>query len=105
MPACRNTGSCPREISRPSVVVSRCQLTERFTRVPAAIASLVFLVVIHKLEYFLNARIVGTSIESRAWELLAAMVAIEAVFGIYGLIAAPIYYAYVKDELMDRELV
>ena len=73
--------------------------------VPAAIASLVFLVVIHKLEYFLNARIVGVSIESRAWELLAAMLTMEAVFGIYGLIAAPIYYAYVKDELMDRELV
>jgi predicted PurR-regulated permease PerM len=73
--------------------------------VPAAVASLVFLVVIHKLEYFLNARIIGVSIESRAWELLAAMLAMEAVFGIYGLIAAPIYYAYLKDELMERELV
>ena len=70
-----------------------------------ALASLVFLVVIHKLEYFLNARIIGVSIESRAWELLAAMLAMEAVFGIYGLIAAPIYYAYLKDELMERELV
>ena len=32
-----------------------------------AIASLVFLVIIHKLEYFLNAHIVGTQIHARAW--------------------------------------
>jgi predicted PurR-regulated permease PerM len=71
----------------------------------AAVASLVFLIVIHKLEYFLNARIIGKRIESRAWELLLAMLAMEAAFGIYGLIAAPIYYAYVKDELADRGLI
>lgn len=70
-----------------------------------ALASLVFLVVIHKLEYFLNARIVGSQIKSRAWELLLAMLAMEAAFGIAGLIAAPIYYAYVKDELAARELI
>jgi predicted PurR-regulated permease PerM len=57
--------------------------------------------VIHKLEYFLNARLVGTQIEARAWELLLAMLLMEAMFGIAGLIAAPIYYAYVKDELMS----
>jgi predicted PurR-regulated permease PerM len=72
---------------------------------PAATASLVFLIVIHKFEYFLNARIIGVSIESRAWELLVAMLALEAVFGIYGLIAAPIYYAYVKDELVEQGLI
>jgi predicted PurR-regulated permease PerM len=73
--------------------------------VNAAAASLVFLVVIHKLEYFLNARIVGKRIESRAWELIAAMLAMEAAFGISGLIAAPIYYAYLKDELTERGVV
>jgi predicted PurR-regulated permease PerM len=70
-----------------------------------AIASLAFLVVIHKLEYFLNARIVGSRIEARAWELLVAMIAMEAAFGLKGLIAAPIYYAYVKSELAARGLV
>lgn len=70
-----------------------------------AIGSLLFLIVIHKLEYFLNARIVGRRIESRAWELLLAMVVMEAAFGIAGVIAAPIYYAYLKDELADRGLV
>jgi predicted PurR-regulated permease PerM len=70
-----------------------------------AIGALLFLIVIHKLEYFLNARIVGRRVESRAWELLMAMVAMEAAFGISGVIAAPIYYAYVKDELGERGLV
>jgi predicted PurR-regulated permease PerM len=61
--------------------------------------SLLYLVTIHKLEYFLNARLVGTQIDARAWELLLAMLLMEAMFGIAGLVAAPIYYAYVKDEL------
>jgi predicted PurR-regulated permease PerM len=70
-----------------------------------AITALVFLIVIHKLEYFLNARIVGSSIKARAWELLLAMVLLEAAFGIAGLIAAPIYYAYLKAELADANLI
>ena len=64
-----------------------------------ALGSLVYLIAIHKLEYFLNARLVGTQIHARAWELLLAMLLMEAAFGIAGLIAAPIYYAYLKDEL------
>jgi predicted PurR-regulated permease PerM len=70
-----------------------------------AIASLVFLVIIHKLEYFLNAHIIGTQIQARAWELLVAMLVMEAAFGIVGVIAAPIYYAYLKDELVSRGLI
>lgn len=70
-----------------------------------AIASLVFLVVIHKFEYFLNAHIVGTRIHARAWELLLAMAVMEAAFGMAGVIAAPIYYAYLKDELASRQLI
>ncbi|MGC2061705.1 MAG: AI-2E family transporter [Thermodesulfovibrionales bacterium] len=70
-----------------------------------AAASLVFLIVVHKLEYFLNARIVGTQIRSSAWEVLIAMLLMESAFGIAGVIAAPIYYAYLKRELMDQRLV
>jgi predicted PurR-regulated permease PerM len=73
--------------------------------VPVAAASLVYLVVIHKLEYFLNARIIGSHINARAWELLIAMLVMEAAFGITGLIAAPILYAYFKDELREKGLV
>lgn len=70
-----------------------------------ALAALAFLVVIHKLEYFLNARIIGGQIEAKAWELLAAMLVMEALFGIAGVIAAPIYYAYLKNELKGRGLI
>ncbi len=67
-----------------------------------AVAALAYLVLIHKLEYFLNAHIVGGEIHARAWELLLAMLTMEAAFGIPGLVAAPIYYAYVKRELVDQ---
>jgi predicted PurR-regulated permease PerM len=70
-----------------------------------AMASLTYLIVIHKLEYFLNAKIIGSRIQCRAWELLIAMLAMEAAFGIAGVVAAPIFYAYVKAELTDRGLV
>jgi len=73
--------------------------------VPVAVASLVYLIVIHKLEYFLNARIIGSHINARAWELLIAMLVMEAAFGITGLIAAPIFYAYFKEELREKGLV
>ncbi|MBB3226312.1 putative PurR-regulated permease PerM [Luteibacter sp. Sphag1AF] len=69
------------------------------------IAALGFLILIHKLEYFLNARIVGTQIRARAWELLVAMLAFEAAFGLPGLVAAPIYYAYLKSELEAERLI
>jgi predicted PurR-regulated permease PerM len=62
-------------------------------------------VAIHKLEYFINARIVGSQINARAWEILVAMVVMEAAFGIPGIVAAPIYYAYLKDELSKQNLV
>jgi len=70
-----------------------------------ALASLLFLIVIHKLEYFLNARIIGAQIQARSWELLLAMLVMEAAFGLPGVVAAPIYYAYLKRELSDRGLV
>jgi predicted PurR-regulated permease PerM len=71
----------------------------------AGIAALIFLVVIHKLEYFLNAKIVGAQTRSRAWELLLAMIFLEAAFGAAGLIAAPLYYAYIKNEFSDAGLI
>jgi predicted PurR-regulated permease PerM len=33
------------------------------------------------------------------------MITLEAAFGITGLIAAPIYYAYIKSELADTKLI
>ena len=70
-----------------------------------AAGSLAFLVIIHKLEYFVNARIIGGQIKARAWELLIVMLAMEAAFGVPGVIAAPVFYAYIKKELSDRNLI
>ena len=70
-----------------------------------ALASLVFLVVVHKLEYFLNAKIIGAEIESTAWELLIAMVVCERIFDIGGIIIAPVYYAYLKNEMKLQKLI
>ena len=70
-----------------------------------ALIALSFLVAIHKLEYFLNAKIIGSQINARAWELLSAMLIMEALFGIPGVIAAPVFYAYLKWELSAVRLV
>lgn len=70
-----------------------------------SLATLGYLIAIHKVEYFLNARIVGNQIKARSWELLVAMLVFEATFGLGGLIAAPIYYAYIKSELKSDGLV
>jgi predicted PurR-regulated permease PerM len=70
-----------------------------------AIAALVFLVLIHKLEYFINAKIIGNKINAAAWELLLALFLMEACFGIPGILLAPILYAYIKSELTDAKLI
>lgn len=72
---------------------------------PTALSALLYLMLIHKLEYFLNAQIVGTRIKAHAWEILLAMLVFEAAFGLSGVIAAPIYYAYLKSELKQAALI
>jgi predicted PurR-regulated permease PerM len=70
-----------------------------------AASSLLFLILIHKLEYFVNARVMGGQIRAGAWEILLAMLVMDAIFGIPGVIAAPIYYAYLKNELSIWKLI
>ena len=70
-----------------------------------AVAALSFMIVLHKLEYFLNARIIGSHINARSWELLVAMLIGESIFGMPGVIAAPVFYAYGKKELRERGLI
>jgi predicted PurR-regulated permease PerM len=72
---------------------------------PVAAVSLAFLMAVHKLEYFLNARIVGSRIHARAWEILLAMLLMESAFGLAGVIAAPIFYAFIKQELASKQLI
>ena len=66
--------------------------------IAAAISALAFLIVIHKLEYFINAKIVGGKINARVWELLIAMVIMERLLGVVGVVAAPVFYAWLKSE-------
>ena len=72
---------------------------------PTAVASLVFLVLIHKLEYLVNSRIVGGETDSQAWEILMSILIGETAFGVAGVVMGPIIYTFVKRELRERGLV
>ena len=67
----------------------------------ASFLALMFLIIIHKLEYFLNAWIIGSRIKVRSYEILGAMLVFEAVFGIWGLVLAPVLYSYIKEEFQQ----
>lgn len=71
----------------------------------AAVACLAFLILIHKAEYVINAKVVGQRTHMGVWELLSVMFVAEAVFGPAGLVAAPLFYAYLKKELEAARLV
>ena len=71
----------------------------------AAAACLAFLILIHKAEYVINAKVVGRRTQMGVWELLSVMFVAEAVFGPAGLVAAPLFYAYLKKELVAKQLV
>lgn len=70
-----------------------------------AIISLIFLVVVHKLEYYINAQIVGQQIKTSIWELLIVMIFFQTVFGIIGVVLAPVIYGYVKEELKLKKII
>ena len=70
-----------------------------------ALVSLGFLVGVHKLEYLVNAKIVGNRIGAEAWEIFLSIVVFEVAFGIPGVVLAPIVYAWVKGELREKGLV
>jgi predicted PurR-regulated permease PerM len=63
-----------------------------------ALAALLFLVVIHKLEYFLNSKIVGWRIRNPLWLTLLALVVGEKLMGLPGMILAPVLLNYVRLE-------
>jgi predicted PurR-regulated permease PerM len=63
-----------------------------------ALASLVFLVVIHKMEYFLNSKIIGDRIKTPMWLTLIGIVLGEKLMGIPGMILAPVVLHYIKLE-------
>lgn len=64
-----------------------------------AVLALVFLVVIHKLEYFLNSKIIGDRIRNPMWLTLLGLVIGERLMGIPGMILAPVVLHYIKVEM------
>lgn len=60
--------------------------------------ALLFLVIIHKLEYFLNSKIIGGRIRHPMWLTLIALVFGERLFGVAGVILAPVVLNFIKVE-------
>ena len=69
-----------------------------------AIASLIFLIVIHKLEYFLNSTIIGQRIRNPVWLTLIALIIGERLMGIPGLVLAPVVLNYLRIEMLQTEV-
>jgi predicted PurR-regulated permease PerM len=63
-----------------------------------ALAALIFLVVIHKLEYFLNSKIIGDRIKNPVWLTLLGLLIGERLLGIPGMILAPVLLNFIKVE-------
>jgi len=77
-----------------------------FVALPAAgVVSLIFLGGVHKAEYFLNAKIIGEQVNAKAFELLLVMIVFEHLFGIGGIVLAPVCYAYLKKELISHQII
>jgi predicted PurR-regulated permease PerM len=69
-----------------------------------AIAAFIFLVIIHKLEYVLNSKIIGGRIRNPVWLTLIALVIGERLMGIPGLILAPVVLNYLRVEMRKIQL-
>lgn len=63
-----------------------------------ALTSLIFLVVLHKLEYFLNSKIIGERIRNPMWLTLLGLLLGEKLMGLPGMILAPVALHYIKME-------
>ena len=72
--------------------------------VKIALAALVFLVAIHKLEYFLNSKIIGGWTRNPVWLTLIGLIIGEIVMGIPGMILAPVVLNYVRVEMSKIEV-
>lgn len=69
-----------------------------------ALISFIFLVVIHKLEYFLNSKIIGDRIKNPMWLTLIGLVLGEKLMGVPGMILAPVVLYYIKVEASQNKV-
>ncbi|MBI1840269.1 MAG: AI-2E family transporter [Verrucomicrobia bacterium] len=81
-------------------IISNCVIVAvGFTMSPVmAIAALVFLIALHKLEYFLNSKIIGDRIRNPVWLTMLGLIIGERILGIPGMIFAPVVLYYLKLE-------
>lgn len=63
---------------------------------PVAVASLVFLVTIHKLEYILIGKFMGRKQQVPLWKILATMVVFEHIAGLPGVLLAPVVVVWLS---------
>jgi predicted PurR-regulated permease PerM len=63
-----------------------------------ALTALIFLIVIHKLEYLLNSKIVGDRIQTPLWLTLLGLIIGERLMGVPGMILAPVVLNYLRLE-------
>src|SRR2546421_3420167 len=64
-----------------------------------AFIALIFLVVIHKLEYFLNSKIIGSRIRNPIWLTLIGLIVREKLMGVPGMILSPVILNYLRVEM------
>ena len=69
-----------------------------------ALMALIFLMVIHKLEYFLNSKIIGDRIKNPMWLTLIGLVLGEKLMGVPGMILAPVVLHYIKVEASQNKV-
>jgi len=69
-----------------------------------ALIAFIFLVVVHKLEYFLNSKIIGDRIKNPMWLTLIGLVLGEKLMGIPGMIIAPVVLHYIKVEASHSKI-
>lgn len=65
-----------------------------------AVLSFTFLVVIHKGEYILNSKIIGSSIRAPMWQTLLGILVGEVILGVPGIVLAPAILHYVREEML-----
>src|SRR4051812_250424 len=69
-----------------------------------AVMALIFLVVVHKLEYFLNSKIIGARIRNPIWLTLIGLIIGEKLMGVPGMILSPVVLNYLRVEMCKVEV-
>jgi predicted PurR-regulated permease PerM len=75
-----------------------CAVAFIYLGIPEVIISLIFLLVIHKLEYLLNSKIIGNKIDIPMYQILLTIILGEAILGINGIIIAVPTLLFIKEQ-------